>query len=103
MISTGMGAVLTMRWVAALLGFVLGAAIVTPLLVAIPLYDDGSPETAWGVALGSILVGLVIALGVMFLYHSIAPAAFPTFGVSVVAGFFTAFIIGAVVILRRRT
>jgi hypothetical protein len=101
-ISTGMGAVLTMRWVAALLGFALGAAIITPLLVTVPLYDDSRPGTAWGLALVSILAGLVIAVGVMFLYHSIAPVAFPTFGVSVVAGFFTAFVVGAVLILRRQ-
>ncbi len=103
MISTGMGAVLTLRWLASLLGFVLGAAIITPLLVTVWLYDESKPAIAWGMAFASILAGLVIAVGVMFLYRSLAPAAFPTFGVSVVAGFFVAFAIGAVLILRRQT
>jgi len=102
-ISTGMGAVLTLRWLAALLGFVLGAAIITPLLLTVWLYDESRAAVAWGTAFASILIGLVIAVGVMFLYRSIAPAAFVTFGVSVVAGFFTAFLVGAVLILRRRT
>ncbi len=102
-ISTGMGAVLAMRWLAALMGFVLGAAIITPLLLTVWLYDESRAAVAWGIAFASILVGLVIAVGVMFLYRSVAPVAFPTFGVSVVAGFFTAFAIGAVLILRRQT
>ena len=102
MISTGMGAILTMRWVAALLGFILGAAIITPVLVTVWLYDENRPGAAWGMALASILIGLVIAIGVMFLYRSVAPAAFVTFGVSVVAGFFVAFAVGAVAIMRRQ-
>jgi hypothetical protein len=101
-ISTGMGAVLTLRWVAALLGFVLGAVIVTPVLLSVWFYDEKRPGDAWGMALGSIVLGLVIAVGVMFLYRSVAPVAFVTFGVAVVAGFFVAFIIGAVAIIRRQ-
>jgi zinc transporter ZupT len=100
-ISTGVGEFLSVPWVAGLLGFVLGVAIITPLLVTVRLYDEGSPGTAWGIAGLSILGGLVVAIGVMFLYHSIAPEAFPTFGMSVVAGFFVAFVTGAVLILRR--
>ncbi len=103
MISTGMGAVLGTPWVAALAGFVLGAVIVTPVLLSVWFYDENRPGDAWGMALGSILIGLLIAIGVMFLYHSIAPVAFPTFGVAVVAGFFTAFVIATVLILRRQT
>lgn len=102
MISTGMGAVLSAPWLAALLGFVLGAVVVTPVMLSVWFYDDSRPGDAWGLGLGSILIGLVIAVGVMFLYRSIAPTAFVTFGVSVVVGFFTAFAIATVLILRRQ-
>ncbi len=102
MISTGMGAVLGTPWLAALLGFLLGAVIVVPVLMSVWFYDEKRPGDAWGIALGSILIGLIIAVGVMFLYRSIAPAAFVTFGVAVVVGFFVAFIIGAIAIIRRQ-
>lgn len=102
MISTGMGAVLATPWVAALTGFVLGAVIVTPVLLSVWFYDESRPGDAWGLGLGSVLIGLLIAIGVMFLYHSLAPVGFVTFGVAVVAGFFVAFIIGAVLVVTHQ-
>ena len=95
-----MESLFTAPWMAALLGFALGALIVAPLLLSVKLFEV-QPGSGYALAGVSIIGGLVVALGVMFLYRSIAPRGFVTFGVAVIVGFFAAIIVGAPLLLRR--
>ena len=97
----GVAGALEIGWVAGVLGIILGAIMVIPVFLSVRLLDSRRPELAVPAAMGAMIGGLIVGLGVLFAVQWAAPSGFVTFAVSTVAGFMLAVVAGGVWMFRR--
>ena len=71
-------------------GFLLGVLLVAPLFGVSRLLKARHADVAMPVVMGSVFVGLVLGLGVLYGYWFVSSEGFVWFGPSTVAGFIVA-------------
>jgi hypothetical protein len=86
---------------AVLLGLFLGIVLIAPLFWASRLLTEQNADIGLYVVMGVVFGGLIVSLGVMWVYHYVTPDGFEWFGPSVVAGFVVTLGVLAVVMARR--
>jgi uncharacterized membrane protein YedE/YeeE len=74
-------------FVAAVLGIVLGAALLMLTAAGVRQFTPETLEIGMARALVLMLLGLVLALAALFLYYRLMPAGLVPFGLGLVAGF----------------
>jgi hypothetical protein len=96
-----LSALLSTSWIAALLGLLLGGALVAPLLIGTRLVASGNTDAGLYAAMGGVFGGLLVALGALFGFRAIAPDAFLWFGCGLIVGFLV-FAGGGIAVAGRR-
>ena len=80
-----------MPWIALTSGFLLGVLLLVPLFgVSRLLFSARHADVVLPVVMGSVFVGLILGLGVLFGYWFISAQGFVWFGPATVAGFIVA-------------
>ena len=74
-------------WVATFLGLALGVVLIAPLFWTLRRIDSQNADVALYVAIGSVLGGLLVGLGLMLGYWFVSRAGFTFFGPATVVGF----------------
>lgn len=97
----GVAGALEIGWVAGVLGIILGAIMVIPVFLSVRLLDSRRPELAVPAAMGAMIGGLIVGLGVLFAVHELVPAGFAAFAISTIVGFMLAVAVGGVWMFRR--
>ena len=81
---------LAIPWIALTSGFLLGVLLLAPLFGVSRLLTARHADVVLPVVMGSVFVGLILGLGVLFGYWFVSAQGFIWFGPATVAGFIVA-------------
>jgi len=98
---TALRELLSTPGVAVLLGLILGVVLIAPLFWTSRLLTEQNADIGLYLVMGVVFGGLIVSLGVMWVYHYVTSEGFVWFGPSVVAGFVVTLGVLAVVMARR--
>jgi TRAP-type C4-dicarboxylate transport system permease small subunit len=93
--------ILAIPAVAAFLGFLIGAGLITATSWSRKIPASTDPSDGIAVVMMFMMGGMLVASGVLIAYVFIAPSSFLYFGLSLAAGFVIAFGIIAVGMMRK--
>jgi len=93
--------ILALPAVAAVLGFLVGAGLITATAWSRKLPASTDPSDGIAVVMMFMMGGMLVASGVLIAYVFIAPSGFLYFGLSLAAGFVIAFGIIALGMMRK--
>jgi hypothetical protein len=79
--------VLSMVWVAVVLGLLVGVGMAMPVFLSARLLRTKTPGSAVFGAMGSMFGGMILGLILMLVYWFVAPAGFTSFAFALVGGF----------------